>query len=114
MCTVRPDWFCQLSRRVFGVADQCWNRFGGLHDPECDPSAFRESIATERGGDDLLVTTARTEEIAEFTMLVTGAVGRTMDLEAAHTSGPSFDAAMVLFNAIVADLAWNMCFTVLE
>src|ERR1700756_1523244 len=88
-----PQRFCQLSRRVFDVADPCWNRSSGLHDLERDPSAFGESIATERGGDDLFVTTARTEEIAGFTMLATEAVGRVMVIEAAHTSGPSFDAA---------------------
>ena len=82
--------FCQLSRRVFDVADPFWNRLSGLHDLERDPSAFGESIATERGGDDLFVTTARTKEVAEFTMLATEAVGRVMVLEAAQcltTSG---------------------------
>jgi hypothetical protein len=57
-------------------------------------------MATERDEDDLFVTTARTEDIAEFAMLATEAVGRVMVLEAPHTSGPSFDAAMVLFKRL--------------
>jgi hypothetical protein len=44
---------------------------------------------------------AGTEEITKFIMLATEAVGRVMSPEAPHTSDPSFDAAMILFKAVV-------------
>jgi hypothetical protein len=47
------------------------------------------------------VTTAGTKEISEFTMLATEAARGVGALEAAHTSDPAFDAAMVLFKTIV-------------
>ena len=41
------------------------------------------------------------EEVAEFIVLSAKSVCRIMLLEAAHTSDPSFDPAMVLFKSIV-------------
>jgi hypothetical protein len=76
------------------------NRSSGLHDLERDPSGLCKAGAMERGGDDLFVTAAGTEEITKFIMLATEAVGRVMNLEAPHTSDPSFDAAMILFDAV--------------
>ena len=41
------------------------------------------------------------EEVTKFIVLSAEAVGRVVLLEAAHTSDPSFDPAMVLFKSIV-------------
>ena len=72
-----------------------------LHDVERKSGAFGEAEAAEGSGDDLVVTATRAEKIAEFTMLAAEAAGGVMILEAAHTSDPALDAAMVLFKAIV-------------
>jgi hypothetical protein len=52
-------------------------------------------------GDILVVTTAGTKKISEFTVLATEAARGVRALEATHTSDPAFDAAMVLFKTIV-------------
>ena len=49
----------------------------------------------------MVVTGPAAEEIAEFIILSAKSVRRLMLLEAAHTSGPSFDPAMILFKFIV-------------
>ena len=49
----------------------------------------------------LVVTGSAAKEVAEFIVLSAEAVGRIMLFEAAHTSDPSFDPAMVLFKSIV-------------
>ena len=49
----------------------------------------------------LVVTGSAAEEVAEFIVLSAEPVGRVMLLEAAHTSDPSFDPAMVLFKSII-------------
>src|SRR3954471_6321320 len=53
------------------------------------------------GGDVLIVAGAGAEEVAEFVVAPTEALGRGEALEAAHTSDAAFDAAMILFQAIV-------------
>jgi hypothetical protein len=58
---------------------------------------FGETGAAEGGGDDLVVTKAGTNEIAEFAMLSTEAAGCVVALEATHTSDPALDPPMVLF-----------------
>ena len=62
--------------------------------------------------DVLVVTGSAAEEVAEFSVFSAEPVCRVMLLEAAHTSDPSLDSAMVLFKSIiqvdarpVADLA---------
>ncbi len=69
------------------------------------PSAMRVALAKRErrreAENDLVVTAARTEEISEFTVLATEAAGCLMILEAAHTSDPALDAAMVLFKPVV-------------
>jgi hypothetical protein len=40
------------------------------------------------------VTAAETQEMAEFTMLATEAIGSLVALEAPHTSDPSFNPAI--------------------
>jgi hypothetical protein len=47
------------------------------------------------------VTAAETQEMAEFTMLATEAIGSLVVLEAPHTSDPSLDPAMILFDAVI-------------
>jgi hypothetical protein len=49
----------------------------------------------------LVVAGSAAEEVTEFIMLSAESVGRAVLLEAAHTSDPSFDPAMVLFKSIV-------------
>ena len=49
----------------------------------------------------LVMTGSAAEEVAEFIVLPAESVGRIMFFEAAHTSDPSFDPAMVLFKSIV-------------
>src|ERR1700691_2205144 len=39
--------------------------------------------------------------MAELTMLATEAIGSLVILEAPHTSNPSFDPAMILFDAVI-------------
>src|SRR5829696_9747801 len=53
------------------------------------------------GGDVLIVAGAGAEEVAEFVVAPTEALGGGEALEAAHTSDAAFDAAMILFQAIV-------------
>src|SRR5215472_12210559 len=55
----------------------------------------------------LVMTGSAAEEVAEFIVLSAEPVCRVMLLEAAHTSDPSLDSAMVLFKSIiqVTDLA---------
>ena len=72
-----------------------------LHDPECKSGASCEAEAAGGGGDDLAVTVSETEEVAAFAALAAEALGRLTALEAAHTSDPALDAAMVLFEAVV-------------
>jgi hypothetical protein len=47
------------------------------------------------------VTAVETQEMAEFTMLATEAIGSLVVLEAPPTSDPSFDPAMILFDAVI-------------
>jgi hypothetical protein len=49
----------------------------------------------------LVVAGSAAEEVAEFIVLSAEAVCRVMLLEAAHTSDPSFDPAVVLFKSII-------------
>jgi hypothetical protein len=49
----------------------------------------------------LVVAGSAAEEVAEFIMLAAESVGSIMCLEAAHTSDPPFDPAMVLFKSII-------------
>jgi hypothetical protein len=49
----------------------------------------------------LVVAGSAAEEVTKFIVLSAEPVGRVMLLEAAHTSDPSFDPAMVLFKSIV-------------
>ena len=49
----------------------------------------------------LVVTGAAAEEVAEFIIFSAEPVCRVMLLEAAHTSDPSFDPAMILLKSIV-------------
>ena len=49
----------------------------------------------------MVVAGSAAEEVTEFIVLSAEPVGRVMLLEAAHTSDPSFDPAMVLFESIV-------------
>ena len=53
--------------------------------------------ATAVGGDMLVMTGARAEEVAEFVVAPTEALGGSEALEAAHTSRAAFYAAVVLF-----------------
>ena len=53
------------------------------------------------GRDVLIVAGAGAEEVAEFVVAPTEALGRGEALEAAHASDAAFDAAMILFQAIV-------------
>jgi hypothetical protein len=49
----------------------------------------------------LVVTGSAAKEVSEFIVLSAEPVGRLMLLEAAHTSDPSLDPAMVLFKSII-------------
>ena len=49
----------------------------------------------------LVVTGSASEEVAKFIVLSAEPVSRFMLVEAAHTSDPTLDPAMVLFKAIV-------------
>ena len=49
----------------------------------------------------LVVTGSAAEKVAEFVVLSAEPAGRVELLEAAHTSDPSFDPAMVLFKSII-------------
>jgi hypothetical protein len=50
---------------------------------------------------DLVVTAPGAEEIAQLAMLATETAGGVIALETTHTSDPAFDAAKILFKAIV-------------
>ena len=49
----------------------------------------------------MIVTGSAAEEVTEFIVLSAEPIGRVMLLEAAHTSDPSLDPAMVLFKSII-------------
>jgi hypothetical protein len=49
----------------------------------------------------LVMAGSAAQEVAEFIVLAAESACRAMLLEAAHTSGPPFDPAMVLFKAII-------------
>ena len=49
----------------------------------------------------LVVTGSAAEDVSEFIVVSAEPVGRVMLLEAAHTSDPSLDPAMVLFKSII-------------
>jgi hypothetical protein len=76
-------------------------RSRGLHDANRNASMVEEATASAGGGNVLIVMGATAEEVAEFFVLSAEPVCRVMLLEAAHTSDPSFDPAMVLFQSIV-------------
>ena len=59
--------------------------------------------ATAAGRDMLVVAGAEAEEVAEFVMASTEALGRHEALEAAHASDAAFDAAVVLLQSIVME-----------
>jgi hypothetical protein len=62
---------------------------------------IEEATAPAGGRNVLVVTGAAVEEVAEFIILSAEAACRVLLLEAAHTSDPSFDPAMILFKPIV-------------
>jgi hypothetical protein len=72
-----------------------------LHDAKRDLGAFGETEPTGGGGNELVVMTVWTEEIAKLTMLATEALRCLVVLETPHTSDPSLDAAMILLKPIV-------------
>ena len=62
---------------------------------------FAKRKAVEGGGNRLVLTAARAEEIAEFAVLAAEAVGGIVALEAAHTADPTLDATMVPLEPVV-------------
>jgi hypothetical protein len=62
---------------------------------------LEEATASAGGRNVLVVTGSAAEEVAEFIVLSAESVRCVMLLEAAHTSDPPFDAAMVLLKSIV-------------
>jgi hypothetical protein len=74
-----------------------------LHDFERSSSTFGKAEAAEEGRNSLVVTTTRTKEISEFTVLSAEAPGCLMALETAHTLDPALDAAMVLLGSPIAN-----------
>ena len=79
-----------------------------LHDTEYSSGSSGKAEAADGGGYNLVVTATGTEEISEFTVLAAEAVGGLMTLEAAHTSVPALDAAMIPFEAVVQGSAGPM------
>ncbi len=49
----------------------------------------------------LVVTGSAAKEVSEFIVFAAEAFGRAVLFEAAHTSDPSFDPAVILFQSIV-------------
>lgn len=86
-------WFCQGWRQAERRQDANRDLSSGLHDGERTLCRGGETGTAEGGGDDLVVTTARTEEVAEFAVLVTEAARGGMVLEAAHTAEPALYTA---------------------
>jgi hypothetical protein len=72
-----------------------------LHDADCNSGLVEKSMASAGGWNVLVVAGSAAEEVTEFIVLSAEPVGRVMLLEAAHTSDPSLDPAMVLFKSIV-------------
>jgi hypothetical protein len=61
-----------------------------------------EEVAASTDCRNVLVETgSAAEEVAEFIVLSAEPVGRAVLLEAAHTSDPSLDPAMVLFKSVI-------------
>ena len=77
----------------------CW--LCELHDVDRDASVTEEATAPAGCWNVLIVAGSAAEEVAKFVVLAAEPVGRVMLLEAAHTSDPSLDPAMVLFESII-------------
>jgi hypothetical protein len=60
-----------------------------------------EATATAGCWNVLVVVGSAAEEVAEFIVRSAEPAGRVMLLEPTHTSNPSFDPAMVLFESII-------------
>ncbi len=76
-------------------------RLRRLENGERGGGATEVEQATTAGRDMLVVAGAGAEGVAELVVASTEALGRRKALEAAHTSDAAFDAAVVLFQAIV-------------
>ena len=87
--------FCQVSCQRHRATRQDQNCSSRFHDVE------REAGAAGRVGDDLGVTAARAEEVAEFTVFAAEAPGGDVALEAAHILDPTFEVMMVLLEPVV-------------
>jgi hypothetical protein len=55
------------------------------------------------GGDVMAVTGAGAEEVAKLVVAAAEALGGGEALEAAHTSDAAFDAAVILFDGLIAN-----------
>jgi hypothetical protein len=98
------DRASQYSRDVVGR-----NLSSGLENRKrCGGSAKLTKTATI-GGDMLAVEGTDTEEVAKLIMATTESAGRHEASEAAHTSHPSLDPAMVLFQAIIQVGIGSVC-----
>jgi hypothetical protein len=98
---LRVNGFCHASCRLRRSA--CGELFWScdLHNAHRDARVMEE-VTTSTGCRNVLVLTgSAAEEVAEFAVLSAEPVGRAMLLEAAHTSDPSLDPAMVLFKSII-------------
>ena len=104
----QSEAFCQFSRQWVCSERQDGDRSVRRHDVQRDAGAFDSAGSAESGGDDLVVTASRAEEVAEFAVLFAEAVGGVMAREAAHTSDPALDAAMVLLKAVVKSAFQNL------
>ena len=76
---------------------------GRRHDVEHGVGAFCEAEAAVGSRDDLVVTAAETEEVAELTMLATEAAGCVMALEAAHLIGSALSALVPITDLVAAE-----------
>jgi hypothetical protein len=72
-----------------------------LHDANRDASVTKEATAPVGCWNVLVVAGSAAEEVAEFIVFAAEAAGRIGLFEAAHTSDPTLDSAMVLFNSII-------------
>ena len=95
-CVSGKEGLCVLQRFECELCASC-----DLHDADRDASMMEETTAPMGCWNVLVVAGSAAEEVAEFVMLAAEPVGCVMLLEAAHTSDPPLDPAMVLFKSII-------------
>src|ERR1700712_955940 len=97
----RPRGFFQLSRQTPQHEPRPADSLCNFQDGKYDRHIVAVEQTTAAGGNMLIVTLANTEKGAELVMASAEPISGVEFLEAAHTSDPTFDAPVILFDPII-------------